>query len=623
MSVPVLRSDCVDRSVNDFWKSVSDSRIDRICEVPAPPQYSGAAIPRIEALEEEAKVLQDALRTIQLRCTNERHALNAVLRSLRKRQTAAEREIAQSIATVHHHHNTLIPMARLPPEILAQILVLHAQTESPDWHLNAAATSTRVCQRWRQVALGCPELWSYIRCVSCRSVGWMKTMMERSCTVPLSFEVGAGPETDIMVLVIKNLHRCKWLSLHPSSYMSHDPYPFFENFIQRAPLLRRLEMEGSQGRFAFPPNFLRGRAPNLRHIKLSACSGIPWHSALFTNLVSLEVDGALVEVNTPDESSVEMLLYALARMPTLELLFLHNCFPHPTPSTKIATHVYLPNLQLFHVTGALEDCTRFLRQITVNATAVVRVDIRGFDAPRADIEEFFVVFPSHLCATFPPITQALQFTQRDGDELEVDARTVQQGTALKSSFHVSFKWKVTPPRGTNLLDLVWTCFAALASHQLQSFRILGGGIEGWDVRVWNKIARMAPDLQRLSPGRGALSAELCKALCPPDGPDLAPADCCFPALSYLELAAPYGFPMLAPGGRETLLAVMLAHSLAARSSIGCSTPELVFLVDCGRFPESWPESFRDAVPGVIIREGHGQGEPVMVSGIKKPQLWWE
>ncbi|KAF8872818.1 hypothetical protein BD779DRAFT_1679523 [Infundibulicybe gibba] len=449
-------------------------------------------------------------------------------------------------------------------------------------------------------------------------MAWMEKMMERARAVPLSLEVGAYPGlgTDMVALVSKNMHRCRSLSLR--QFWCFNPCP---SFGIKAPLLQRLEIMGSQptGGFVFPLDFLRGRAPSLRHVRIEAFSYIPWHSTLFVNLISLEVDTA-VGPNGPDESSVEMLLSALARMSTLEVLSLHNCFPHPTPPTRVVARAHLPNLRLFRVTGALEDCACFLRQVTTNATAVVRVDIRSFGISKVDVEEFFTVFPSQLYTTPPPIAQALQFTWRNGKELEVDAQTIQQSTEFKSSFHISFKWKPIQSLGMSPLDLMWPCFVALASPQLRSFRILQGDIKGWDVEVWRKLAHIAPGLQRLSPGMGALSAELCKALRPPSEPDLAPADCCLPELSYLELEVPCDLPMTTPDGGETVLSALLAHSLAARAMIGCPTPELVFSVPCERSSKGWSEPFGDTVPGITIRED--QGEPAVVSRIGEYKTLW-
>ncbi|KAF8880852.1 hypothetical protein BD779DRAFT_1675704 [Infundibulicybe gibba] len=624
---------------SDFWEGVLASRINHTLKAPgALQQYSRTTASSFKALDREGKVLRDALSDIRLRCILEECALKGALKILRERQATTERNIKWSIAITHHRLNALTPMARLPSEILARIFVFHAQMEPlvGRRNLNTAATSTRVCRQWRQAGLSCPELWSYITHVTYRPTAWVETMIERSRAVPLSFEVSTGPNMDMVALVAENLHRCKSLSLRTSRYWNL--YSFFEYSSRPAPLLQRLEIEGSEELVAFPPDFLRGRAPNLHHLRfteINPCSPIPWRSALFANLVSLEVN-----TRHPDNLLIEPLLSALARMPMLEVLYLNNCFPRPISSTVVATHAHLPNLRLFRITGIPKDCTYFLRQITVSGRAVVRVGINAFGIPKADVEEFFAVFPSNLYTTSPPVAQALQFSWRDGDELGVDARTVQQGTALGSSLHVTFRWKSsrsmdwwdkrlwdvhslgTRSQDISPLDLSWACFAALASPQLQSFRISEGDIEGWDVEVWKNAARLAPELRRLSPGRGALSAELCKALHPPDGPDLTPADYCLPALSYLELAAPCDLPVSTPDGGESPLSAALARSLAARAAIGCSTPELVFLVSKGHSSEGWLEPLRDAVPGVAVREDHSQGEPAIVCRVKESELRW-
>ncbi|KAF8867854.1 hypothetical protein BD779DRAFT_1604573 [Infundibulicybe gibba] len=530
------------------------------------------------------------------------------------RQVTAEHEISHSIAAIHHHRNALIPVARLPPEILTRILVLHAQMELSDRYLDGVITSILVCKRWWQVGMGCPELWSYIRCISRPTMAWLEMMLERSRMAPLSFEVGVSSElafpeleANMMTLVAKNLHRCKSLSIYPFS--SQNLYSFFRHSTHPAPLLQHLKMAGLQpgGLFAFPPDFLHGRAPNLRHVQLNTCSHIPWHSALFTDLIYLEVCG-WIGLGAPDESSVEMLLRALARMPTLEVLFLSSCFSRTMPSTRVVTHVHLPNLRMFRITGTLDDCACFLGQITVNPTAAVRVNIRSPSISKVDVGGFFAIFSSHLFTTSPLVVQALQFTWQDDCKLVVDAWTARQPedtAAATSSFRVSFG---PDPWSIYCMDLAWLCFTVLASPQLRSFRMVGDRIWGWDAEVWRKVALAAPDLQRLSLGREESSAELCKALCPPDRPDLVPADFCLPALSYLELAVPCGLPIRTSDGGEAPLSMVLARSLAARAAAGCSTPELVFLVS-SESPEGWSEPLRDAVPGIVVREDLDRGEP--------------
>ena len=82
--------------------------------------------------------------------------------------------------------NALSPIFRLPPEILAAIFVHCARfhhkslsicTRRPGW-----VKVSYVCRHWREVALGCPTLWSYHFVVSSR---WTEELLARSMEVPL------------------------------------------------------------------------------------------------------------------------------------------------------------------------------------------------------------------------------------------------------------------------------------------------------------------------------------------------------------------------------------------------------------------------------------------------------
>ncbi|KAF8870320.1 hypothetical protein BD779DRAFT_1581181 [Infundibulicybe gibba] len=182
---------------------------------------------------------------------------------------------------------------------------------------------------------------------------------------------------------------------------------------QPAPLLHYLSLSYESGppALVFPPKFLGGNPPNLRHIKLSTSSHIPWDSGLFANLTSLDVTGAARGgPNNPNAPQPESLLSALKSMPELEFLSLHNCLPQFTSSTTAWIHVDLQNLRQLRVTGGLRDSTRFLRQLTINNSATVG---------------FFAAFSSCVCAT---TTQTLRFTWRDSHRnFQVDAWGAQQG----------------------------------------------------------------------------------------------------------------------------------------------------------------------------------------------------
>ncbi|KAF8870714.1 hypothetical protein BD779DRAFT_1680866 [Infundibulicybe gibba] len=383
-----------------------------------------------------------------------------------------------------------------------------------------------------------------------------------------------------MALVTNNLHRFKFLDLDIPR--DEDAYPFFKMFSRSAPLLWHMKILNlGHQTFAFPDNFLGGNAPKLRHLSLSTGSRIPWDSGLFTNLVTLEV-------NTFGERgsglSLEKLLSALARMLGLEILTLRRCLPPPPPSTVAPSRVNLLNLGRLELVGPLNHCTSFLNRIVVNSGTAVLLDLECSGTPKEDIDAFFAVFPSQLCTISPPIAQTLEFTLQNTSHFKVDAWEV---TNIRDvNITLVFRWEAVRLWAISPLDLTWACFSAIGSPELCSFRFSDDSVIGWDVGIWRRAARMAPELQRLAVGCPAQSFELCKALCPPDGQDLVPGDCYLPALSYLELVASHDEFISPLGGRTAQLSGVLSHSLAAREIIGCSTPEVIYVVSSA---ENYPQ----------------------------------
>ncbi|KAI0080352.1 hypothetical protein K474DRAFT_312909 [Panus rudis PR-1116 ss-1] len=73
-----------------------------------------------------------------------------------ERERANAQEYARVLSVTH---NSLLPINRLPSELLSEVLLLLSeQSYTPsEW-----VRVTHVCQRWRDVALGCPALWTSI-----------------------------------------------------------------------------------------------------------------------------------------------------------------------------------------------------------------------------------------------------------------------------------------------------------------------------------------------------------------------------------------------------------------------------------------------------------------------------
>ncbi|KAF8877026.1 hypothetical protein BD779DRAFT_1558820 [Infundibulicybe gibba] len=541
----------------------------------------------------------DSLRS---RHYDEEQALLSIVEGLQEHLVCQESIIYSSLSTIHQHRNLFIPVARLPPEILSQILVLAAQMVDPEGWIKAARTSSRVCKRWREIALDCPELWSQLDFDSCRyRPRWLEKVVERSRSAPLSFTGGYAvenwPRDGRMSLVINNIHRFKSINLR-SSFNDEYIDSLFKIFSQPAPMLQDLtvSVQGNSG-FTFPREFLGGLTPNLRHLKLSTFFHVPWDSAFFANLTTLDVCG-------PNNlSSLEMLLAALARMPGLELLALSHCIPSPAHPAMGCAHVNLLNLQRLRLRNNLKQCTNFLGRITISTSATLQVTFDCYEMMEESLYyRSLEAFRSHFWTT-PIPTGTLNFTW-ENHNFRIDAWLDHQGSEVLDSknanIEISF-WCV--PDELWPLSVAQACFAAFASPQLRSFRISGDLIK-WDID-WKDLARMAPHLQRLVVGRARQTMELCKVLCPLDGLDSAPEDCLLPELSYLELAACYCCEV---GEAKTQLSTVLARTLAARAAIGCLTPEVVFIIPPSEeSPGGWSEALREAVPGIIVRERHGFG----------------
>ncbi|KAF8871580.1 hypothetical protein BD779DRAFT_457902 [Infundibulicybe gibba] len=436
----------------------------------------------------------------------------------------------------------------------------------------------------------------------------MATMMERARSAPLSLFIDKREDMSPRktALIADNLHRFKSFDLHIPNVK------ILELFSGPVPLLEHLKVTYfGDAIFAFLSEFLTGSAPNLRHIELITYTYIPWTSGLFANLITLYILQYRERgLEGPEAPSLGVLLSALAKMPGLETLILLDCLPPPTSSTTIA-HVNLPNLDFLSTRGPLRSSTCSFRQMALNASATVRVHITSFYISKEAADELFAIFPSRLYIAPSPTVYALKFDWQGPFVFKADAWTVQQAAEIKNEdakIKLTLSWDF---EGTSPLDLIWACFPTFASPQLHSFRIVGDHIVGWDIEVWRKLTRVSPDLRRLALGNDTVQyAELFEALRPPDGQDIVPTDCCLPALSYLELSVPPNHPVPTPDGETAPLSEVLSNLLSMRATAGCPVPELVFVSSSEDFVGDWSKSFRDAVPGIIVRTVE-RGEEVM------------
>ncbi|KAI0748520.1 hypothetical protein C8Q80DRAFT_744096 [Daedaleopsis nitida] len=232
----------------------------------------------------------------------------------------------QSVALLKRYRNSLRPIHRLSPDILALVFVdlvrdydvpLSSTFGSCSWTYFA-----HVCYRWRAIALACSSLWTQ---VSTRYPDAALTCLERSVDAPLTFVVdyqanvtNSKDIVDRILTQMSRVHRIyiPWMHLHGDdgnvsqllSTLIDAPAPNLETFH-----LYHVRNDGKC--FALPPIF-GGNTPRLSSLKL--CYSYPRMGCVtYTNLKELYIRGRKRDLITMELSQ---LLQILEAAPVLEVL---------------------------------------------------------------------------------------------------------------------------------------------------------------------------------------------------------------------------------------------------------------------------------------------------------------
>ncbi|KAI0041168.1 hypothetical protein FA95DRAFT_1477476, partial [Auriscalpium vulgare] len=104
---------------------------------------------------------------------------------------AEDLAIQRALHVMRSRRNTLIPIHRLPPEILTRIFMLCAEHSRDVWQKTIGIQRTTigwiaityVCRRWRQLALGFAGLWTMVTFTL--GERWAEEMLKRSQARPI------------------------------------------------------------------------------------------------------------------------------------------------------------------------------------------------------------------------------------------------------------------------------------------------------------------------------------------------------------------------------------------------------------------------------------------------------
>ncbi|THU75466.1 hypothetical protein K435DRAFT_974819, partial [Dendrothele bispora CBS 962.96] len=246
------------------------------------------------------------------------------------REIEKHQNIIRDLKTRRNLHASI---SKLPPEILSTIFLLYRDEMTYNhydyWHPLAWIKVSHICRHWRNVAQGCPALWSHPNFCMPASV---PEMLLRSKSAPLTIQLtfdyyGTSKMIEAFHTSLEQVARIRELSLAMSG---HDFERLFPRTDQAAPHLHKLVLNSLPDRRevkVLPEDFLDGHAPCLSYLELRDFH-LPWGSPLLKNLTALKL--TRTHLNSQMQWSLptlEQLVEMLGRMPGLETLELENVLP--------------------------------------------------------------------------------------------------------------------------------------------------------------------------------------------------------------------------------------------------------------------------------------------------------
>ena len=276
--------------------------------------------------------------------------------------------------------NTIVPVSRLPPEILVEVFsLLPFVADDPkcvpylEWIF-----VTHVCRRWREIALQSPYLWNHINFTKLTLDGFTE-ILARAKMSPLHVEAKITPRSKARFNALRRqLEAHIFHTRHLS--ISGEFQTLLERLVSPAPALVSLSLTRPSHPFSssqleciiIPDSLFNGTAPKLTRLELLSCS-IGWKSPLFKGLQTLKI-------RTPSAQEMPTLddwLAALNEMRQLKTLILHGATPavsidNPHTSEPQRT-VTLPSLTHFNITASARDCALALAHLVLPALISLHV----------------------------------------------------------------------------------------------------------------------------------------------------------------------------------------------------------------------------------------------------------
>lgn len=333
-------------------------------------------------------------------------------------QKVVGRQLSEYSVKLNRRRNALLPIYRLPVELLIDIFL--RVIDLIDWDMEQNRNIASVCKAWYDIIIQSPQFWHRIN-VS-HDIDTIKRIMRRNADGPFSIQfdkdsIGEAKHEEVLTLLAPHSHR--WQSIMFQGRLTD---PIFKLISSPAPELTEIfiyQWSGEpQRKFELPEGKL------IRRMDVGLVS-LPWSSSRLSTLRSIQIRNLNKDLPTLSE-----LTTILSSSPELTWLRLSEWTETEPPQDGIApkSPIRLPKLETL-VLQSIQPryVNHLLSHVYTNSCTCLQID----DAPSKHLQTFDAPLV-HLMASSAGTATSLH--------LDLDETKLKLTISSTPEAHVLDKW---------------------------------------------------------------------------------------------------------------------------------------------------------------------------------------
>ncbi|KAJ3520052.1 hypothetical protein NMY22_g12919 [Coprinellus aureogranulatus] len=403
-------------------------------------------------------------------------------------------------------YNSLCDLNKLPVEILSNVFISCAaeatqQFSSTDRSSFSWINVAHVCHHWREVALGCAELWANILFIN---EGLARFMLAQSKAAPLSIDIHITRswQREFINDLASQIHRWRAISLE-----GHLDLFDWSDWSSQAPLLEKLVIRSFEWCSELEQTALlfQGNAPVLKHLALEGM-GVQSYTVLpfSPSLTYLELEEDQDQKIWPCGAD---LLRTLQHLPLLESLILINCVPefgqHRTSLTP--TRIHFPSIRALSLAGYVDSVQGFLDSVQIHENASLTFNL--LFTVGSDHVKTLNQFTTSLTSAWIPAITVQELSVDDTADLDSTlqfrfySRVRDAGAKVKPQLKIAFRG-LEDSESNRLEEELQVPFLSVLTKTMVDFahlrRMKMKSENDFSVDVWAEMFGVLPKLEEIT-----------------------------------------------------------------------------------------------------------------------------